>query len=222
MAMKTKTLDRPLEIKAEDVAADGTFEGYGSVFGNIDSYRDIVEAGAFDESLKKHASKGTLPAMLWQHRWTEPIGVYTSMKEDARGLYVKGQLNLEVEKGREAHALLKQGALRGLSIGYRVLESDYDKDKNVYFLKELDLMEVSLVTFPANDEANVMGVKDAPEFKSLAEIEAFLREECDLPRKTATDVVSAVKRVENERREGAKLKREFMASLNRLAETTNT
>ncbi|MDE1484596.1 HK97 family phage prohead protease [Xenorhabdus bovienii] len=158
--MTKKRLDVPLKIKS--VSDSGEFEGYGSVFGVKDSYDDIVLPGAFENSLKQWGEKGGLPALLWQHRMDEPIGIYTEMKEDEVGLYLKGRLLIDDDPlAKRAHAHLKAGSLSGLSIGYLLKEWEYDRTKEAFLLKELDLWEVSLVTFPANDEARVSEVKSA-------------------------------------------------------------
>lgn len=157
--MKTKQrLDMPLTIKS--VSDSGEFEGYGSVFGVKDSYSDIVVPGAFLKSLNDWTAKGRLPAMLWQHDMNEPIGVYTEMREDAVGLYVKGRLLVDEDPlAKRAHAHMKAGSLSGLSIGYLLKDWEYDRDKGGWMLKEIELWEVSLVTFPANDEARISEVK---------------------------------------------------------------
>lgn len=152
--MRTKQrLDIPLTIKS--VSDTGEFEGYGSVFGVKDSYSDIVMPGAFTKSL---ASR--MPALLWQHDMREPIGIYTEVREDDVGLYVKGRLLVEADPlAKRAHAHMKAGSLSGLSIGFVLNDYEYDKDKGAFLLKEIDLWEVSLVTFPANDEARISDVK---------------------------------------------------------------
>ncbi|PHM66714.1 primosome assembly protein PriA [Xenorhabdus sp. KJ12.1] len=161
MPMMTKQrLDVPLKIKS--VSESGEFEGYGSVFGVKDSYDDIVLPGAFTNTLKHWGDKGSLPALLWQHRMDEPIGIYTDMKEDETGLYLKGRLLIEDDPlAKRAHAHMKAGSLSGLSIGYVLKDWEYDRSKEAFLLKDLDLWEVSLVTFPANDEARVSDVKSA-------------------------------------------------------------
>lgn len=132
----------------------GRFSGYGSVFGNTDSYNDVCDKGCFTRSLNDNG----LPAMLYQHDARDVIGVWTVAKEDKNGLLLEGEINLEVQKGKEAYALLKQGAIKGLSIGFRTKTAAFDKDGKRH-LKDVDLMEVSLVTFPANQEAQVISVK---------------------------------------------------------------
>lgn len=162
-----KTL--PVEFDAKGVRNDGTFEGYASTYNNIDSGFDVVLPGAFTKSLQdRPASK---IKMLWQHDSTQPIGVWKTVIEDSRGLFVKGKILKEVQRGAEAYALMKEGVIDSMSIGYRTLESDYTRD-GVRQLKELGLMEVSLVTFAMNEQAVVTGLKEF----DPREMEASLRE----------------------------------------------
>jgi uncharacterized protein len=151
-----------LEIKA--IADDGTFTGYGSVFGNVDSYGDIIQPGAFKNTLINGGKKVKL---LWQHLSDQPIGVYTNIQEDSYGLLVTGQINLDVQQGAEAYALLKQGALDGLSIGFQTVRSDIDETSGIRTLTEIKLWEISLVTFPANELATVTTVKSALELSRV-------------------------------------------------------
>jgi uncharacterized protein len=174
--MKLKKIARPFEIKA--IAEDGSFSGYGAVFGNVDSWGDIIAPGAFAKSLAAHAAKGRMPALLWQHDSDHPIGVWVSMREDAKGLYVEGKLLIaDVAKAQEAHALLKAGAISGMSIGFVSTVTEWDDNKDIRTLKEIDLWEVSLVTFPANDEARVVDVKGVENLSTARELERYLREE---------------------------------------------
>ncbi|HEO9146093.1 TPA: HK97 family phage prohead protease [Enterobacter asburiae] len=160
MPMTKQRLDIPLKLKS--VSDSGEFEGYGSVFGVKDSYDDVVVPGAFSKSLQSWREKNSLPAMLWQHQMDEPIGVYTEMKEDEVGLYVKGRLLIDDDPlAKRAHAHMKAGSLTGLSIGYMLKDWEYDRTKEVFLLKEIDLWEVSPVTFPSNDEARISDVKSA-------------------------------------------------------------
>lgn len=176
--MKIKNLQIPLEIKS--VSETGVFSGYGSVFHNEDSYGDVVRPGAFKKSLAEWAKKGRLPPMLWQHDRREPIGVFTKMVEDEKGLFVEGRLLIDdIPQARAAYALLKEKALGGMSIGYREILIEQDHDEKVTNLLELDLWEVSVVTFPANDEATVDSVKSALAsggLPTLPEFEKFLRD----------------------------------------------
>lgn len=170
--MELKRYGCPLEVKALDEA--GAFSGYASVFGNVDSYHDVIAPGAFASTLVKSASTGRMPALLWQHDSAEPIGVITALSEDARGLYMEAKLALSVTRGREAYELLKIGALNGLSIGFSTVRDEWDDKKRIRRLLEADLWEVSMVTFPANDAARIENVKEQP--ATVREMESRLRD----------------------------------------------
>lgn len=191
--MDHKTLDFSCELKAN--GDTGTFEGYGSIFNITDKGGDIVVPGAFSDTLATQKSAGRLPAMLWQHRQAEPIGVYTDMEEDSVGLKVKGKLALKTARGAEAYELMKMGALSGLSIGYRVRDDSWDRVTGVRTIKKADLVELSLVTFPMNDASRVSAVKTIEELDSLSEIERHLRDVCGMSKSEATAMVSRVKSV---------------------------
>jgi HK97 family phage prohead protease len=148
----------------------GAVTGYGSIFGNVDSYGQRVLPGAFAKSLTRHRAEGTRPLMLWQHNPGEPIGRWTEFVEDNVGLRLSGDFNLNTTKGRDAREHVKAGDVSGLSIGYYVIAER--QNGLILELVELDLAEVSVVSFPANREARVGGVK----FESLADIERVLRE----------------------------------------------
>lgn len=151
-----KSIDYTLSLKRIDAA--GTFAGYASVFHVIDSQRDEVMPGAFRDTLLQREAPVKL---LWQHRLDEPVGVIHSLFEDANGLYLEGQLLLEVAQAREAYTLLKAGAVTGLSIGYTPRRYTRDPDTGVRKLHAVDLIEVSLVTLPANAQAHITVVKQA-------------------------------------------------------------
>lgn len=150
-----QTMDFGLEVKALDDA--GSLEGYASVFGNVDAGGDVVVPGAFAEGLDQARRDGRTVKMLWNHDPDQPIGVWDDLTEDANGLLGKGRLVMEVPRAREVHALMKAGAIGGLSIGYRTRESERDGDQRL--LKKVDLFEVSPVTFPMNDRARVTAIK---------------------------------------------------------------
>lgn len=190
---KTRTLDRPFEVKS--VSDDGKFAGYGSVFGELDSYRDIVMPGAFKNSLRDDfvAKKRKVP-MLWQHNMYSPIGVYTEIYEDEKGLFVEGQCNMKVQQGIECHALMEQGALTGLSIGYTTVVSEWDEKALTRKLIEVNLWEVSPVTFPAGDSARAQ-VKSLAEVGTLSELEDYLRDAYGASRKEATALAARLKAV---------------------------
>lgn len=169
-------LDRrvvPFDIKA--VSDDASFEGYGSVFGVVDAYDDIVAPGAFRRSLAEWRTKKTAPAMLWQHDPRQPTGVWDDLHEDAHGLFVRGRL-APTQLGRDAHALLKMGALSGLSIGFCTRKSETDDESGLRTLTDIELWEVSIVTFPANDPARITGVKADGTWPTEREFEGLLRD----------------------------------------------
>lgn len=155
------------EFKFDDDSR--TVEGFASVFGNVDSYNDVVMAGAFTKTLKKPR---TIP-MLWQHDAAQVIGKWDALEERDRGLYVKGKI-IDTTIGNDAYKLAKAGAITGMSIGYGAEKYEIDADKGTRKLLEVKLYEISLVTFPANDKAQVTRVKSAHD--NEREFEAFLRE----------------------------------------------
>lgn len=161
------------EIKAFgfefEAKADGdsmVIEGYGSTFGNTDHGGDMVMRGAFSKTLLQR-----MPKMLWQHDSRKVIGVWQEAREDEKGLYLKGKF-VDTQLAREAYELAKAGAIDTMSIGYRATESEYDDKLRV--IKEVELYEVSLVTFPMNDNAKILAVKSLPQ--SVREFESFLRD----------------------------------------------
>ena len=149
---EVKTLAEPIHALAED----GVFEGYASLFGVADLGKDVVAPGAFGESLARRGAGGV--RMLWQHDPAEPIGRWLRIVEDGRGLRVRGRLNLAVERAKEIHALMREGAVDGLSIGFKVERARKDPS-GLRRLEKLDLWEISLVTFPMHPGARVSGVK---------------------------------------------------------------
>ncbi|MEH6721045.1 MAG: HK97 family phage prohead protease [Aurantimonas endophytica] len=157
-----------LDIKALDKS--GEFEGYGSTFGGEpDSYGDVIAAGAYADSLAAHKARGTMPKMFWQHDSSEPIGKWLEAEEDDSGLLMRGKLNMNVQRAKEAYALLKEGDIDGLSIGYRIKEYSVDTDTGVWTLEKLDLLEVSVVSIGANENAVVSSVKAAKAAHELNE-----------------------------------------------------
>jgi HK97 family phage prohead protease len=153
---------------AEVTVMEGTrIEGYASLFGQTDQGGDVVAEGAYGRSLARLASEGRAVKMLWQHDPAQPIGIWDEVREDGRGLYVKGRLLESVARGREAAALIEAGAIDGLSIGYRTLKAAKN-DKGLRVLSELELWEVSLVTFPMLPSARVASKGDESPDSDLA------------------------------------------------------
>ncbi|HVX37726.1 MAG TPA: HK97 family phage prohead protease [Hyphomicrobium sp.] len=177
----------PLEAKSLD---DGVFEGYASLFNREDLGHDVITPGAFRESL---ASRGTQRIkMLFQHDPAEPIGVWDEIREDTRGLYVRGRLMTAVAKAREVLALMRAGALDGLSIGFKTVKARRDAATGVRRLDKVDLWEISVVTFPMLPGARVESVKTRPFAVSSPterEFERWLTRDAGLTRMEARAVL---------------------------------
>lgn len=192
--MELKRREVPFDVKT--VEDDGSFAGYASVFGVKDSYDEIVAAGAFSESIAEWKAKGKMPPILWQHRSSEPIGVHTVMREDGTGLYIEGKLAIgEVQRAREARALMKLGAISGISIGFITREDSFDRATGIRTLKRVDLWENSIVTFPANPAAQVTAVKRLEELVTLSDCEGFLRDVGGLSRTEAKTFLSRLRTI---------------------------
>lgn len=174
----------PFEIKA---TSGNEIEGHGSVFGNTDLGGDIVLPGAFKKSLAKHSAEDTMPALLWQHDSSRPIGVWKEAQEDGHGLWMRGEL-ADTADGRDAKALVKMKAVRGLSIGFALTEFDFDKEGN-RLIKEVDLWETSVVTFPMNPKATIEAIKS--QYPDPRSFERFLCE-AGCSNKAARDLVHDV------------------------------
>jgi len=177
--MKTQTLNLKFDIKA---LSDREFEGYGSVFNNVDLVGDIMAPGSFRKSLAQHKSDGTMPLMFWMHRPDQVAGAWLSMSEDEHGLKVKGVL-ADTPLGNEMRTLLSMKALRGLSIGFYVRDRVWEEDEEhgaVRVITQADLVEVSLVSLAANPLAEVTASKarlssDGVYVPSSQETETMLR-----------------------------------------------
>jgi HK97 family phage prohead protease len=168
-------------LQGKTLSEIGIFEGYASVFGVIDRQQDQVMPGAFRKSLLNAEANRAMPKLLWQHDPAQPIGVWQMLKEDSTGLYVRGQLLLDLPRAQEAYVLLKAGAMDGLSIGYEVVQASKDRRSGIRQLLEVKLWEISLVTFAANTSARVTAVKQGqgdglPEAQSPRLFEKFLRD----------------------------------------------
>jgi hypothetical protein len=196
---------REVKLAPAESADAMTFSGYGAVFGNVDSYGDVIEPGAFASFLSDVKNgKQNWPAMLTQHGGygmsaddMTPIGVWTELAEDGTGLKVSGKL-ADTPRGRELYALMKmepRPAIDGLSIGYiaKEWEQRTKPEDPRRKLKRIDLIEISPVTFPANGKARVSAVKSLEELNSLSEIETFLREAGGFSRNEAKAVIARIK-----------------------------
>lgn len=178
-----------LEVKLDPVSASvGEVAGYASTFGGQpDAYGDVVAAGAFKRSLAEHRAAGTMPAMFWSHDPAALIGRWTDAREDAKGLLVRGRLNLETTRGQDAHSHVKHGDVSGLSFGYRVRNGGRTiNGDGSALLTDVDLVEVSIVALPANKGARIM-VKS---IGSRRELEDLLHDELRLPKAAARKVAA--------------------------------
>ncbi len=200
MQMEHKFLT--FELKADE-AKDGvrSFQGYGSVFNTVDSYGDTIVKGAFKDTLKEWKTKSKLPKLLLQHGGggffggaaddMVPIGKWDEMKEDGHGLFVRGHLfDLDTDRAKSVYAAMKEGELDGLSIGFRTKKWEYDEEKEIRTLTEIELWEVSLVTFPANDPARVSAVKADGSLPTAREFERWLQREVGFSKSQAETIIS--------------------------------
>ena len=198
---ETEVLDIKAELKAyhddEDDEQKGMFSGYGSIFNNKDLGNDVMMEGAFAKSIASKGARGV--KLLYQHKADEPIGVFDEIIEDRKGLKVKGRLAMGTQKGKEVYELMKMGAIDGLSIGYRVSPkgAHYDEKGKRRMLKEVDLMEISAVTFPMNPRARIQAVKGSG--KSVREWEVILREAGELSRSESKVAANAVHKALDQR-----------------------
>lgn len=165
--IKEKKIDGEIiRIQAKEVGVSqfkvvddekGIFEAYVSVFGNVDSYGEIVDQGAFKEWLEQYFPR--YPKGVWAHNWDEPIIKTIEIREDERGLYVKGQFVLKVQRAAEIYELMKEGVITDFSFGFRVLEDRMDPDTNLRHLTKIAIYEYSPVLVGANNQATLLGVK---------------------------------------------------------------
>jgi len=177
MEYKREAFSAEIELKAD--GDEGTFTGLASTFGNMDLTRDIIEPGAFAKSLKKRPARRI--KMLFGHNVDEPIGVFKAVEEKKEGLFVEGKLILDVQRAKETHALMREKALDAMSIGFRTVVDEFDSDKRVRTLKEIELFEISIVVFPANERARIRTVKEAfqsGDTPTKRELEHCLRDVC--------------------------------------------
>ncbi|KQE16781.1 peptidase U35 [Acinetobacter pittii] len=168
------------KMQEQTVQEDGFFSGYLAVFDNIDSHGDVIRKGAFLKTIDEWKAKGKYPAIFWNHDPDEPIGVFTLMREDEKGLYVEGRLLiLDIVRAKSTYALMKVKAIDGMSIGYITIQATHDPQTMIRELLELELVEGSIVAFPSNPNSLISSVKSKlqdGELPSLPEFEKFLRE----------------------------------------------
>jgi uncharacterized protein len=185
--MNDRRLSSAYEIKRAAVDETGMFEGMASCYGSVDSYGDTIAPHCYAATLEQHKAAGTRPALLFSHDPSQPIGVWQDMRETSEGLRVKGKLTLAVDRAREAHALMMDGAL-GLSIGYSVDDSAPGAKPGQRILKAVTLYEVSLVAMAADSNARILGVKEA--FPTIRDFEEHARDALHLSAREAKKLAS--------------------------------
>ena len=154
--METRAIEVDLDIREGD--DEGIFEGHGAVFDKKNSHQEIIKRGAFKESIEKRGTKGI--KMLMGHDRTAPIGKWTELREDSKGLFVRGKLLLTLAKAQEALLLMREGILDGLSIGFSIIEDSFDREERAFILHKIDLREVSPVLIPSASEALISKVRE--------------------------------------------------------------
>lgn len=203
------TENKSLNLELKELSAEGLFSAYASIFDNVDYENDTVIKGAFTKSIAEKT-----PVMLWNHNTAEPIGIWTTVKEDDKGLYVEGKLLInEVARAKEVYSLLKEGAVSGLSIGYSVNDYSYD-EKGIRQLKDVTLHEISLVSIPCNDEARIISVKSIDDLTTLKDVEKYLKSR-GLSNKEALTVISSVKKIALPLAESKLNKKNLIDSINK-------
>lgn len=175
-----KNIKLSLKLLEGEEGSEGKIQGYGAVFGNKDFHGDIISPNAFDSTLSGDPSK---VKMLWMHNSSRPVGVWNRIDKDEFGLITEGSLLLDVQDGRDARAHAKAGTVDGLSVGFIPKTERFDKTLNANVIEDVKLLEISLVTFPANDLARISHVKSMNEISSEEDlvrtkraIESYLRE----------------------------------------------
>ena len=163
-------MDRQLNFKIKQVGEAGLVEGFAAIYGNKDLNGDIIEPGSFSKTLSEG---GNTRPLLWQHKMDEPVGLAT-LSDSPKGLEMSGQIEMGVEDGVDAYMKVSKGLVRGLSIGYRVVKEVWDDAERAFRLLEIKLLEVSLVTIPANPLTLITNVKNSDRVREYA----ALLEEC--------------------------------------------
>ncbi len=207
--MEMKTLSVKL-----DAGEEGKFTGYGAYFDNVDSWGDVIVKGAFEKAIEAFKSGSALP-FLWQHWRDNPIGVFTDLAEDEKGLLVTGQIIADEDIPNSKYALkaVKNGLISGLSIGFIPVEYSFKEDEGaglIRYLTEIELKEISLVTIPANNKARINDIK------SVRDFESFLREAGGFSRSKAKEVASKGFRIANNLREEDSEVKETLKNINKL------
>lgn len=154
-------LSKQYKFEVKSLNGKGIIAGYGSVFDVVDLQNDVIKQGAFKESIAENERANNMPKMLWQHQHDSPIGIWQHIEEDSKGLYVEGKLLLNIPLGAQAFELLQNQSINGLSIGFQIQEAFRNQNSNYREITKLKLFEISVVTFAANPQAQIMNVKNS-------------------------------------------------------------
>lgn len=207
----------PLDVKK--FASTGEFSGYASLFDRVDLSKDRISRGAFRVSLKARGPAGI--RMLFQHDPFEPIGTWQTVAEDARGLFVRGKIAADTQRGGEVLKLLQAGALDGLSIGFKTKSSLTDRKTGVRTIREADLWEISIVTFPMQPQARISDIKQRLR-PTTREFEQWLTRDAGLTRREARCVIAKGYSHLSGKRDAAKISNEIVATLRRSTDSLNS
>ncbi len=179
------------------------FEGHGAVFGNVDLADDLIKKGAFKQYIKDvESGKEKFPPALWQHDRHNPVGIYISLKEDSKGLFVKGRMpKADTFVSGRVVPQMKVGSVRSLSIGFRPIKVSFEEidGDEIRILEEIKLWEISLVTFPANPEAEITALKSLDEIESLSDVEKLLKSNGSFTNKEAKAIISKINELKGNR-----------------------
>lgn len=226
MEEEIKRIIMPFECKA--LGATGEIEGLGAAFGNKDQGGDIIEAGAFAESLDEHKKAGTMPNMFWAHNIMEPVGHFTKMEENKKGLAVNGQvwIGKGIPKAEQAYLMASNPGEKGFSIGYQTIVSENDAAKKATILKKIKVREVSITPYPMNKRALITSVKsmmeDLNKKYTVRDLEKILRD-ADFSNQEAKAFLAAVKTAyDEESREAIASSAEFKSVMESIRNINNT
>lgn len=194
---------------------DGEFEGYASVFDDLDHHGHTVKKGAFTDGIMKLRADNKRLKMLFNHDQNMPIGVFKDAYEDDRGLYVQGKLTLGVQKADETRLLMKDGAIDAMSIGGYLMKDRQNKQSNTRELLKIELREISPVVFPALDSARVLSVKSLPDDPDIGDVEQCLRD-AGFSRTESKRIISVIKSTSNPQRDVEKIATNLQSIINNL------
>ncbi|WP_447871163.1 HK97 family phage prohead protease [Serratia fonticola] len=210
------------EIKFTGDGTQGIFEGYASVFGNVDSDGDVILYGAFKNTLEKQTRK---VAMFFNHRaWELPVGKWDALQEDTKGLFVRGQLTPGHSGASDLKAAMQHGTVEGMSVGFSVTKDDYSLAANGgrIFKNISALREISVCTFPANELAGVSAMKSIDGIETIRDVENWLRDSVGLSKSQAVGLIARFKSAIRSESDSDENKTEISALIERISSFPQT